>query len=81
MLMDTSNVVSMQQANRNFSEVSRLVEDKGSVVILKNNKPKYLVVKVEDVEQNINPLSDENIMEMSQALINMNKEAYKELAK
>lgn len=38
---DTSTMVSMTEANQNFSKVARLVDEKGSAVIMKNNMPKY----------------------------------------
>ena len=47
MKIDTDNLISVTKANQNFSEVARLVEEKGSVVVLKHNKPKYLLVEYE----------------------------------
>ena len=42
MTVDTNTMVSITEANQNFSKVARLVDELGSVVILKNNAPKYL---------------------------------------
>ena len=47
MLIDTRNIVSMTEANQNFSKVARLVDDNGSAIILKNNKPRYLIIDFE----------------------------------
>jgi len=44
MKIDTNTIVSMTEANQNFSKVARLVDQFGSAVILKNNTPRYLVV-------------------------------------
>lgn len=44
MLIDTDNIVAMTEANQNFSRVVRLVEDKGPVIILKNNNPRYVLM-------------------------------------
>ena len=44
MNIDTKTVVSMTEANQNFSKVSRMVEQHGSAIIFKNNVPRYLVV-------------------------------------
>ncbi|WP_270837286.1 hypothetical protein [Mitsuokella multacida] len=44
MKIDTDNLVPMTEANQNFSKVARLVDQKGSVIILKNNVPRYLVL-------------------------------------
>lgn len=44
MKIDTQRLVSMTEANQNFSKVARLVNENGSAVILKNNHPRYLVL-------------------------------------
>jgi len=40
MLVDLKNLVSITEANNNFSKIARAVDENGSVVILKNNAPK-----------------------------------------
>ena len=40
MMLDTNVLVSMTEANRNFSKVARLVDERGMAVILKNNSPR-----------------------------------------
>lgn len=50
MIIDTSTMVSMTEANQNFSKVARLVDEKGSAVIMKNNMPKYLVMDFSKAE-------------------------------
>ena len=37
MNVNTNSLVSITEANRNFSKVARLVDENGSAVILKNN--------------------------------------------
>ena len=44
MKIDTRRLVSMTEANQNFSRVARLVNESGSAVILKNNHPRYLIL-------------------------------------
>ena len=51
MIIDTSTMVSMTEANQNFSKVARLVDEKGSAVIMKNNMPKYLVMDFGKAEE------------------------------
>ena len=43
MMVDTKNLVPMTEANQNFSNVVRMVDESGLAVILKNNKPRYIV--------------------------------------
>ena len=80
MLIDTEYIVSMTEANQNFSHVARLVDQNGSVIIMKNNKPRYLVIDFSEVET-MQMASDADVLNISKDLIRKNKEAYKELAK
>ena len=41
MNINTNNLVSITEANQNFSKVARLVDENGSAVILKNNVPQF----------------------------------------
>ena len=45
MNINTKNIVSITEANQNFSKVARLVDENGAAVILKNNVPRYLIVE------------------------------------
>ena len=44
MNLDTRILVPMTEANQNFSKVARLVDEKGTAVILKNNAPRYILL-------------------------------------
>ena len=79
MKIDTNTMVSITEANQNFSKVARLVDELGSVVILKNNAPKYLVVEFSEVD-NSAVASNEDVLEISKRLLAQNKEAYEVLA-
>ena len=48
MTVDTNNLISMTEANQNFSKVVRIVDKGGLAVILKNNKPRYVVVDFDE---------------------------------
>lgn len=79
MMVNTDNLISITEANKNFSKVTRMVEQKGAAVILKNNVPRYLVVEFSRVERNAEA-ADEDVMSISKRLIEQNREAYKVLA-
>ena len=79
MIVNTDAMVSITEANQNFSKVTRLVEQKGAVVILKNNAPRYLVIEFSKAES-ILPADDEEVIKISKRLIQQNREAYKVLA-
>lgn len=79
MKVNANALVSITEANQNFSKVARLVDENGSAVILKNNTPRYLIVKFSQAE-NMQTANDEDILSISKKLIDKNKEAYKVLA-
>lgn len=83
MLVNTNNLVAMTEANQNFSKVVRIVDESGMAVILKNNKPKYILVDFDEYEE-IQAMMKEKaklISETADLLINENLEVFKELAK
>jgi antitoxin Phd len=80
MTIDTNAMVSITEANQNFSKVARIVDELGNAVILKNNTPRYLVIDFNKVE-NESIASDEDVMSISKRLMAQNKEAYEVLAK
>ena len=80
MKINTNSLVSITEANQNFSRVARLVDETGSVVILKNNVPRYLVIDFQQAEDE-REAADEDILAISSRLIRKNKAAYQELAK
>ena len=47
MTIDTNTIVSVSEANQNFSRVTRIADANGQAVIFKNNRPKYLLVDME----------------------------------
>lgn len=80
MNINTNNLVSITEANQNFSKVARLVDENGTVVILKNNVPRYLVMEFSSAEQE-QLADDEDVMSISRRLIEKNRQAYEVLAK
>lgn len=80
MMVNTNNLVSLTEANRNFSKVARMVDERGSAIILKNNAPRYLVIDFSKVEEE-QEVDDEDIVQISKRLIAKNREAYEVLAK
>ena len=83
MMIDTDNMVSMTEANQNFSNVVHTVDKNGMAVILKNNKPKYIVVDFEQYNSISAALEmrKAKIEAASETILNNNMEAFLELAK
>ena len=80
MTIDTNTMISITEANQNFSKVARLVDEKGSAVILKNNMPRYLVINFSKADKDVTAF-DEDVLAVSKKLLEQNKEAYEVLAK
>ena len=80
MVINTDNLVSIMEANQNFSRVARMVDENGAAVILKNNVPRYVLMEFSQVEDE-QQAKDEDILEISKRLITKNKQAYEVLAK
>lgn len=80
MTIDTNTMVSISEANQNFSKVARLVDERGSAVILKNNVPRYIVIDFSKMDEDVVVL-DEDVLSISKKLMEQNREAYEVLAK
>ena len=80
MTIDTNTMVSISEANQNFSKVARLVDERGSAVILKNNVPRYIVIDFRKMDEDVVAL-DEDVLSISKKLMEQNREAYEVLAK
>ncbi len=80
MTINTNTMVSITEANQNFSKVARLVDEHGTAVILKNNVPRYLVIDFSKAENDA-VASNEDVLSISKRLIEKNKESYEVLAK
>ena len=68
MTIDTKTLISISEANQNFSKVARLVDEYGSAVILKNNIPRYLVIDFSKAEQETTA-SEEDVLSISKRLM------------
>lgn len=80
MTINTKNIVSITEANQNFSKVARLVDENGVAVILKNNVPRYLVLEFSQAQQE-EQADEESLRDISRRLIAKNRKAYEDLAK
>ena len=80
MNIDTNTIVSMTEANQNFSMVTRIVDQYGTAIIFKNNKPRYEVKVFDDAESD-KIAADEDVLDVSEKLLKRNAAIYEELAK
>lgn len=80
MQIDTNTIVSVTEANQNFSRVTRIAEKNGQAVIFKNNRPKYMVIDLESSPM-IELTDDEKIDIVAARILKRFKPAFEELAK
>ena len=80
MTVDTNTMISITEANQSFSKVTRVVDEHGTAVILKNNVPRYLVIDFSKAEQE-KIASTEDVFAISERLMKQNMKAYEVLAK
>ena len=81
MMVDTKNLVSIAEANGDFSKVIQLVDQNGPVVILRDDAPRYLVIDLTRTDTTVQDATEKEVMEISERLIAKNRKAYEELAK
>ena len=80
MRIDTNQIISMKDANQNFSKVVKIVDQYNKAIVLKNNKPRYIIVDFEDNDY-IELTNDEKIQIIAKRVLNKYIDAFKELAK
>lgn len=80
MMIDTNSIISVSEANQNFSRVTRMADRTGRVIIFKNNKPKYVLYDMEQSPE-IEMTDDEKIDFVAARILKRFKPAFLELAK
>lgn len=85
MQINIENLVSISEANQNFSKIARMVDANGTAVILKNNTPKYVLVDYQSLvnEVKVTPtvVEESTLDEIATSVLSRHFEAFKELAK
>ncbi|MGI6404027.1 MAG: type II toxin-antitoxin system Phd/YefM family antitoxin [Oscillospiraceae bacterium] len=80
MQINMNNLVSMTEANQNFSRVAKLVDANGAAVILKNNTPRYVLLEYSQFEKE--EFADTaTVQEIGEKLVKRHLRAFEELAK
>ncbi|MCL2632870.1 MAG: type II toxin-antitoxin system Phd/YefM family antitoxin [Coriobacteriia bacterium] len=74
------NLVSITEANQNFSKVARLVDEKGTAIILKNNAPRYVLIDYSLLLNNTTA-NDEDVDSVATRILRNHIAAFEELAK
>lgn len=80
MKVDLNNLISITEANQNFSKVARMVDENGAAVILKNNAPRYVIIDYSKLQED-KVAENEMVEEAATKYLAKYAEAFEELAK
>ena len=80
MMIDTAQIITVTEANQNFSRATRRADEKGAALVFKNNRPKYKLTNLE-VEPDLQLTDDEKIDVVARRIMARFKPAFLELAK
>lgn len=80
MIINSENIISITEANQNFSRAAKIADRNGEAVIFKNNKPKYVLYNIEASPQ-IEMSDEEKIEFVGRRILKEHLNAFKELAK
>ena len=80
MNLNMNQIVSISEANQNFSRIARMAEKHGELYIFKNNKPKFRLVDIEQ-DTSIEMSDDEKIDFVAARVLRQYRKAFEELAK
>ncbi|MCI6189787.1 MAG: type II toxin-antitoxin system prevent-host-death family antitoxin [Clostridium sp.] len=80
MMVNVKNLVSITEANQNFSKVARMVDEIGDVVILKNNVPKYVLIDYSKFEEE-RMENNATVEKIADEILTKHLKAFEELAK
>lgn len=80
MNVNLKNLVSISEANQNFSKVARMVDENGAAVILKNNAPRYVLIDYGKLQADVE-VDNETLEDVATRLLQKHRKAFEELAK
>ncbi|MGI6378352.1 MAG: type II toxin-antitoxin system Phd/YefM family antitoxin [Bacilli bacterium] len=78
MIFKIKQIITMTEANQNFSKAAKTADEHGLALIFKNNKPKYILV---DYKHFFDLTDDEKIKIVADRILNKHIDAFKNLAK
>lgn len=80
MNVNLKNLVSISEANQNFSKVARMIDENGAAVILKNNAPRYVLIDYGKLQVDVEA-DNETLEDVATRLLQKHRKAFEELAK
>ena len=78
---DAQMMIPISEANKDFTCVMHLADIHGRVVILKNNRPKYLLIDLEQETLNYNLTNEEKLEIASKRIMKQYRPDFEEFSK
>lgn len=80
MIVNTNQMLSVSEANQNFSKATKLADQNGSIILLKNNRPSYMLISLRE-NPDFELTDDEKIDVVARRVLERHRKAFEELAK
>ena len=80
MQVNIKNLVTMTEANQNFSKVAKMVDENGTAVVLKNNVPRYVIIEYSKIQED-SVAEDQAVEDIAKRILSKHAKAFEELAK
>lgn len=80
MIVNTNQMLSVSEANQNFSKATKLADQNGSIILLKNNRPSYMLISLRE-NPDLELTDDEKIDVVARSVLERHRKAFEELAK
>ena len=80
MIVNTNQMLSVSEANQNFSKATKLADQNGSIILLKNNRPGYMLISLRE-NPDFELTADEKIDVVARRVLERHRKAFGELAK
>ena len=80
MIVNTNQMLSVSEANQNFSKATKLADQNGSIILLKNNRPSYMLISLRE-NPDLELTDEEKIDVVARRVLERHRKAFEELAK
>ena len=80
MIVNTNQMLSVSEANQNFSKATKLADQNGSVLLLKHNRPSYMLISLHENHE-FDLTDEEKIDVVARRVLERHRKAFEELAK
>jgi antitoxin Phd len=80
MNVNINNLISLSEADSNFSKVVRMVDEQGTAVIIKDDSPRYVLIDYNLLMPDV-IADDDEVFAAAAEILQTHIKAFKELAK